>query len=655
VNSGRRIFAVYVLLLLFLAGACAARGERKPKNEDCLSCHGDATLTTEVNGRQVSLFVDGAKLKHSIHGSMFTCVDCHKDVKGLVHEVAPKKVSCADCHSDAQQAYSHSQHARTTQSGAPAATCVDCHGSAHQMVAAEDARSPASHLNIPATCGKCHAQKFLMESNGGSAQPFISYQDSVHGRAVAKGSMKAAVCTDCHGSHEILPARDSQSPISKFNVPATCGKCHTLVQQTYMASIHGQAITRGNSMSPVCTDCHGIHSIQSHKEPSSPVAEQNLSRDTCARCHEGVRLAKEFGVPGNKVASYMDSYHGLATESGSLVAANCSSCHGVHDILPSSDPRSTINPAHLQATCGKCHQGVTQKFTLARVHLDDGVHPKDLQSLAVRWVRIIYIPLIILVIGGMFLHNAIIWRSKMIARRKMHNPMMTRMTTNQRWQHLVLLLSFIVLVVTGFALKFPDSWFAEMLAMSERVRSVVHRVAGVALISAGIYHVFYLALAREGRRLLSDIAPRPWDVSDMWGTMLYYLGFKRRKPACGRFTYGEKAEYWALVWGTGLMGLTGIMLWAKVWVGDLLARWWVDVATAIHYYEAILATLAIVVWHFYQVIFDPDVYPMNGAWWDGKMPVELYKHEHALDTESLREAGADRPPADAEEGGTAEK
>ena len=90
------------------------------------------------------------------------------------------------------------------------------------------------------------------------------------------------------------------------------------------------------------------------------------------------------------------------------------------------------------------------------------------------------------------------------------------------------------------------------------------------------------------------------------------------------------------------MGLTGIMLWAKVLVGDLLARWWVDVATAVHFYEAILATLAIVVWHFYQVFFDPDVYPMNWAWWDGKMPVEHYRHEHELDAEALEGASDSR-------------
>jgi len=648
VNSGQRILTQTLALSLFF-WACAAHAEQKLKDADCLACHSDATMTTEVNGKNVSLFVDGNKLKRSIHGTMFSCVDCHKDVKSLAHETTPQKVTCAQCHADAQTAYAHSTHAKPSKTGNnPAANCEDCHGGVHEILPADDPKSPVNHANIPFTCGRCHGQKFLMESNGESAQAFISYQESVHGRAVGKGSTKAAVCTDCHGSHEILPANDAKSPISKFNVPATCGKCHVAVQQTFMQSIHGQAILRGNGQAPVCTDCHGIHSIKAHADPNSPVAEQNLSRDICARCHEGVRLSQEFGVPGNRVASYFDSYHGLAAEGGSLVAANCSSCHGVHNILPSSDPRSTINHANLDATCGQCHKGVTQKFTQTRVHLEDGVHPRDIGSIAVRWVRLIYVVLILLVIGAMFLHNAIMWRSKAVARRRMQNPMMTRMTTNQRWQHLILLTSFIILVITGFALKFPDSWFAEVLGMGEKLRGIIHRVAGVALIAAGIYHLFYLAATREGRRLICDIAPRPKDAFDAGRAMLYYLGLSRRKPQFGRFTYGEKAEYWALVWGTALMAITGIMMWAKVWVGDLLARWWVDIATAVHFYEAILATLAILVWHFYQVFFDPDVYPMNWAWWDGKMPVEHYRHEHELDTESLAEASGEpdkpKPP-----------
>jgi cytochrome b subunit of formate dehydrogenase len=635
------------LAFFLLGSAIPTRAQHKLKDQDCLSCHADKTLSTDVNGKSVSIYVDAPKLKHSIHGSMkLACVDCHKDVKSLAHDKPPQKVLCADCHTRARDAYAHSTHSRLTSAGTVAANCQDCHGGAHEILAGGHPDSPINHAHIPATCGRCHGQKFLMESNGVSTQPFVSYQESVHGRAVENGSMKAAVCTDCHGAHTVLPGNNPQSSIYKFNVPATCGQCHTDIQNTFNVSIHGQALARGNQLSPVCTDCHGIHSIKSHKDPNSPVAEQNLSRDTCARCHEGVRLSSEFGVPDNRVSTYLDSYHGLASEGGSVVAANCSSCHGVHDILPSSDPRSTVNRANLDATCGKCHKGVTQKFTLTPVHLADGIHPHDIGSILTHWVRIIYTILIVAIIGAMFLHNFIIWRGKAAARRHMQNPMMQRMSVNQRWQHLVLLTSFIVLVITGFALKFPDSWFADLLGMGEHLRSHVHRIAGVVLILAGFYHVFYVSIALEGRRLIRDLAPRPKDLTDVFQAMMYYLGLRKTKPKFGRFTYGEKAEYWALVWGTALMGLTGVMMWAKVWVGNLLARWWVDVATAIHYYEAILATLAILVWHFYQVFGDPDVYPMNWAWWDGKMPVEQYRHEHELDTESLPEPPSGAPGSD---------
>ncbi len=632
-KSGR-----FFLALFFIFGLSAslwqARAEKKLKNEDCLSCHADAALTKDVNGKPVSLAVDNEKFKHSIHGSMFACVDCHTDVKTLGHETPPKKVTCTQCHAEVHDAYLQSMHAKLGKNGHIAANCEDCHGGVHEILPASDPKSPVSHANIPYTCGRCHGQKFLMEQNGVSSQPFVSYQQSVHGRAVEKGSEKAAVCTDCHGAHGIVPATDPKSPISKMAVPETCGKCHADVSGVFKASIHGQALARGNQMSPNCTDCHGIHSIKSHTDPNSPVAEQNVARDTCARCHEGVRLSQEFGVPANRVQSYMDTYHGLASKGGSVVAANCSSCHGVHNILPSSDPHSTVNKANLEATCGKCHQGVSQKFIQTKVHQEGGL-AGDLGTRVTSWVRIIYIALIFVVIGVMFLHNAIIWRHKAVAIRRMQNPMMTRMSTQQRWQHLTLLSSFIVLVITGFALKFPYTWLAQNFGMGEHWRGIIHRIAGVVLIGAGIYHVFYLAMLAEGRKLIRDLMPGPKDLLDGIGAMLYYLGLSKNKPQYGRFNYAEKAEYWALVWGTALMGVTGTMLWAKVWVGSILARWWLDVATAIHFYEAILATLAIIVWHFYQVFLDPDVYPMNWAWFDGKMPVEQYKHEHPLDTEGV--------------------
>jgi hypothetical protein len=174
-----------------------------------------------------------------------------------------------------------------------------------------------------------------------------------------------------------------------------------------------------------------------------------------------------------------------------------------------------------------------------------------------------------------------------------------------------------------------------MLGMSERMRSLTHRIAGMVLIGIGVYHIVYAALTRDGRKLVFDFLPRLEDIRDLRGTMLYYLGLESERPTFARFNYAEKAEYWALVWGLLVMAATGLLLWFKVLVSVWLPRWWMDVATAIHFYEAVLATLAIIVWHFYQVFFDPDVYPMNWAWWDGKMPLEHYQEEHGLDVATL--------------------
>jgi cytochrome b subunit of formate dehydrogenase/5-methylcytosine-specific restriction endonuclease McrA len=627
-----------VLCLVFagsVAGAVQKPASPKPSNEECLTCHGDSTMTKDVNGKRVSLYISPEAFKTSIHGGMFTCVDCHTDVKTSPHETTPAKISCATCHADQQAAYDGSYHAKAIKAGdGQAATCVSCHGSPHELLPASDPNSRVNHANIPATCGGCHGQKFVMEASGHSAQPFASYEQSVHGKAVVAGSEKAAVCTDCHGSHQILAASDSKSSIFKFNVPATCAKCHQSVEKEFMQSIHGQAIARGNGQAPVCTDCHGIHSIKAHLDPNSSVAAQNLARVTCARCHEGVRLSQEFGMEGRRATTYLASYHGLASKLGSRVVANCASCHGVHNILPSSDPHSTINRANLVTTCGQCHPGVTEKFALSKVHVDAPLSA-DIGSVVVRWIRKFYLGMIFAVIGAMLLHNLVIWRRKALVRRKQEHRLVVRMTLHQRWQHALLFTSFIILVVTGFALKFPDSWFATLLGMSEKVRGVTHRVAGVVLISVGTYHLIYVALTKDGRRLLLDFLPAPKDASDAWGTLLFYLGLRSEKPEFHRFNYAEKAEYWALVWGLIVMAGTGIMLWAKLSVGSLLARWWLDVATAIHLYEAVLATLAIVVWHFYQVFFDPDVYPMNWAWWDGKMSFEHYREEHGLDAETL--------------------
>jgi formate-dependent nitrite reductase cytochrome c552 subunit len=135
----RNLFAPGVALTLLLAAstlhAAAKKDPPKPTADECLACHSDATLSHEVNGKTVSLHVDPQAFKDSIHGSMFTCVDCHTDVKSSAHETPPQHITCATCHADEQAAYERSFHAKAVKDGnAKAATCVDCHGSPHELL-----------------------------------------------------------------------------------------------------------------------------------------------------------------------------------------------------------------------------------------------------------------------------------------------------------------------------------------------------------------------------------------------------------------------------------------------------------------------------------------------------------------------------------------
>jgi cytochrome b subunit of formate dehydrogenase len=572
-----------ILGALFLFASAAAA--QTLKNDDCLACH------------------DSVSTAKSIHGSL-DCTNCHADVTAVPHEAKPKAVECSTCHSDEVAAHDSSRHP---------ARCADCHGRAHQI-------TPTLRASVPKMCSRCHAQKFAMEKAGLSPQPAMSYSESVHGRAVAKGSTKAAVCTDCHDSHAVKPANDPQSGIFKFNVARTCGKCHAAIAAQYGEGIHGKALAHGNWSAPVCTDCHGIHTIA-----------RTTARASCVHCHEGVRLTQEFAVPANRVTTYQQSYHGLARKMGSAVAADCASCHGAHDIRPSSDPKSAISPVNLTKTCGKCHPGAPEKFIQGKIHLtksDVGDFPAKINT----WIRRIYIFLIIATIGFMVLHNLIIWVRKVQLARRKPDRVVVRMNLNQRIQHIILLVSFTVLVISGFALAWPDSLFAGIFGPNEELRRTVHRIAAVIMIALGLYHIAYLALTKEGRQLFRDLWVRFKDGRDLLTVFKYYLGLTREKPEFGRFTYAEKMEYWAGMWGTIVMALTGLVIWYALEIATWIPRWWIDIATTIHFYEAILATLAILVWHFYQVIFDPDVYPMNLAWFDGKMSKEQFHEEHGLVT-----------------------
>jgi hypothetical protein len=174
----------------------------------------------------------------------------------------------------------------------------------------------------------------------------------------------------------------------------------------------------------------------------------------------------------------------------------------------------------------------------------------------------------------------------------------------------------------------------------------VHRIAGVVLISAGFYHLLYLLFTPEGRRDLHAMLPKVRDMREAVQTVGYNLGYRHESPLYSKFNYAEKLEYWALVWGTVVMAVTGILLWAHNWVLEYFPKVVLDVATAVHYYEAILATLAIVIWHFYAVIFDPDVYPLKWTFVSGRAPEhEVREEEEEAAPQAASQPVASNPPS----------
>jgi cytochrome b subunit of formate dehydrogenase len=639
-------------------------------DEECLACHGQAGMKSD-QGKDIS--INPAKHAESAHG-ILGCKDCHTAIKefphpakipqvkcgtchadeakavpksihsalgaaacsschGNVHEViSAAKIApgvCAECHAQEEKDSAGSIHGRAAKSGDPdAPACTSCHGPVHQIRASGELGSPLAKKNMADTCAKCHSDAgFLSRHDIPIVHPVEQYRNSIHGRAVAAGR-DAATCSNCHGSHDIYPARDARSQVNHWNVAATCTQCHKEIGRQFNESVHGEAVKAGARDAPVCTDCHGEHLILAPRNPASPLSAANVSVETCGHCHGDARLARRYDLPADRVPSYADSYHGLALREGSLTAANCASCHGVHDILRSSDPRSTVNAANLSTTCGHCHKGIGEKLVIGPVHVQTSQGPAHP---VVQWIRQIYWVLIPFTLSFMVLHNLLDLLAKLIRRRPRHETgaQIVRMNLWFRIAHWGVMLSFPTLVYSGFTLKYPDAWWSKPLLLWEgriHFRGGLHRTAAVVLIVATVYHLLHLAVNKRDRAFLWAMVPKFKDATDLVQVFLYNLGLSQEEPHFAKFNYAEKVEYWAFMWGTVVMALSGFLLWANNFALRHFPKWITDAATAVHWYEALLATFSILLWHFYLVIFDPVVYPMDLAWLTGKMPADHFRH-----------------------------
>ena len=364
-----------LVLTLFFALSSPA-----PQAVDCLVCHGDKGLQDPAGH---SVYVDEKIKNASVHGSL-ACTDCHAAIKSYPHPDQPQPVQCGNCHAEEHGGVVESVHARVV-----AQPCLGCHGDPHGILPSSDPKSTVYPLNVPRTCGACHGNPDLAKRYGLS-NVYSLYMDSIHGFALTKdGLLVAATCSSCHGTHKILSHGNPLSRSHRNNVPSTCGSCHAGPKAEYFAGVHGKALAAGRPGAPVCIDCHMAHRISIVREASW----QLRSAATCGNCHK------------ERLATYRDTFHAQVSALGFVDAAHCWNCHGYHEILPASDPKSSVARINLQTTCGQCHTGATKSFVSYKPH----ANPHDQASDPILYYTARFMNLLMISVLGFFAAHTLLW------------------------------------------------------------------------------------------------------------------------------------------------------------------------------------------------------------------------------------------------------
>jgi len=217
-----------------------------------------------------------------------------------------------------------------------------------------------------------------------------------------------------------------------------------------------------------------------------------------------------------------------------------------------------------------------------------------------------------------------------------------RMSFMFRVQHLLTMITLLVLAVTGFELMYhehPVSRFLIELEGGVLNRGILHRVAAVALMAQLIFHAFYMGVSRAGRRELREFLLTGKDFGDFFQATRYNLGMAPEYPRFGKYGYKEKFQYWGATIGIFLISLTGVALWAEEFSMRFLPKFMLDLTLIVHGYQGLLIFLILLFWHLYIVHLHPSVFPMNRAWITGRVDAEWLREEHPLEYEKLKGEG----------------
>lgn len=592
-----RIQGIASIVALVLALRFSAAAEAQDR-DNCLFCHAFPGLSRlDPQSHRIRLF--------------------YIDPAYTVHGLGPHaRLACTDCHARDEVAVVPHQ----------AATPVDCARTCH--LARPDAPPRIfSHEGV---------SRLLEQS---AHRPEVLRKLEFSGGPLLEAGQ--ALCLYCH-DEPVYRSNFHQIPIADLEI-GRCNVCHT-------------------SAVPLDSQ-YFLRHVAARLGPSRPTLEQ---AQVCAVCHSDPKVLAASGK-NDPVASYVRSFHGKAALLGDETTASCVACHvradqNAHLMVGPNDPQSAVYIGRIADSCRSidCHPGADKGIAATAVHLDLPTARGTIDFLiAAAFILItvlsfgpsaclVLLELWQLVIGR---HSHAAEPVRRLAQSVLEHPVgrwrLVRFTILQRVQHWLLSILFLLLVLTGFPLKFADQSWASMTIHAFGGLSTaraLHHAAGVALLVGFAMHLLNIlrGILRSATEQRTDGRPAGvmqavlrlpvvMNRADLVRTgqlFAYLLGLRRHRPTFGRFSAAEKFEYFGVLWGTTLLGVTGIMLWGEQITSQFLGGRAFNLATIMHTYEAFLALIHVGILHIYNVILAPAVFPLSLATLTGHTPVAKLAEEN---------------------------
>ena len=540
-------------------------------------------------------------------------------------------VNCLDCHDHFlyRTAFPKSVHGPLG--------CLSCHG------AIEDREKHMTGLKKPEllSCARCHEE---------IAASYVKnyhylYQDFR--------------CTDCHRDiHAVKPPEGSQ----KQAVLKQCTECHG--NDEYAVSGHGLAVLEGNEDAATCSDCHGLHNTRVYHTAQDlyPAEAREFYSRTCIHCHGDRDMMKRNNLSPDVVRFYELTYHGKVQGVGDPSrVAGCADCHTSHNILPKDNPASTIHPDNLAANCGKCHTGFHPRFVEYKAH-PDFTNRREYPSLF--WTNVFMEALLVMTFLFFWIHTALWWRKTYWDKHDLERrgiipgppvagsegiQSIRRFSRLEVSLHVILVISFFTLVLTGFPLKYYDAGWAKPIVHfwgGAHKAGLWHRAAAIVLIVLFLYVLVrslrYLFPKGGGTRGWKDRLFGPDSLFPNWKdwedlkAMLRWFFNRGDRPRFDRWSYWEKFDFLAVFWGMTIIGGSGIFLMVPEWTSYLFPGWVLNIAALLHSEEALLAALFIFTVHFFNTHLIPTKFPMDRTIFTGRYYLKEMAEERPLEYERMK-------------------